>query len=118
MSQKNKKDQARKRHLRIRRRISGSAERPRLAVYRSVKHIYAQIIDDKQRKTLVSASSIEKEIKSKNLSVDASTQVGELMGKKLNDLKISKAVFDRGGYVYHGRVKSLADGIREKGIEF
>ena len=68
--------------------------------------------------TIASASTLSKEVKSKNLSVDTSKEVGELMGKKLNDLKISKAVFDRGGYVYHGRVKSLADGIREKGIEF
>jgi len=75
-------------------------------------------IDDLKQNTIASASTLSKEVKTKNLSTEASKEVGELMGQKLTDLKITKAVFDRGGYIYHGRVKSLADGIREKGIEF
>ena len=107
-----------RRKIRIRKKIIGMENKPRLAVYKSNKNIYVQAIDDLNQVTIASASTLSKEVNSKNLSVDASKKVGELMGKKLNDLKISKAVFDRGGYVYHGRVKSLADGIREQGIEF
>ena len=77
-----------------------------------------QAIDDLKQNTIASASTLSKEVKTKNLSTEASKEVGKLMGQKLTDLKITKAVFDRGGYIYHGRVKSLADGIREKGIEF
>ena len=115
MKVKNKRQQ---RKIRIRKKIKGTASVPRLAVFKSNNNIYVQAIDDLNQVTIASASTLSNEVKSKNLSVDASKEVGELMGKKLNDLKISKAVFDRGGYVYHGRVKSLADGIREKGIEF
>ena len=112
------KDKRIHRKIRIRKKISGTSKVPRLAVFKSNNNIYVQAIDDLNQVTIASASTLSNEVKSKNLSVDASKEVGELMGKKLNDLKISKAVFDRGGYVYHGRVKSLADGIREKGIEF
>ena len=112
------KDKRHHRKIRIRKKINGTASVPRIAVFKSNNNIYVQAIDDLNQVTIASASTLSKELKSKNLSVDTSKEVGELMGKKLNDLKISKAVFDRGGYVYHGRVKSLADGIREKGIEF
>ena len=112
------KDKRHHRKIRIRKKINGTSSVPRLAVFKSNNNIYVQAIDDLNQVTIASASTLSKEVKSENLSVDASKEVGELMGKKLNDLKISKAVFDRGGYVYHGRVKSLADGIREKGIEF
>ena len=112
------KDKRQHRKIRIRKKISGTASVPRIAVFKSNNNIYVQAIDDLNQVTIASASTLSKEVKSKNLSVEASKEVGELMGKKLNDLKISKAVFDRGGYIYHGRVKSLADGIRDKGIEF
>ena len=112
------KDKRHHRKIRIRKKINGTGSVPRIAVFKSNNNIYVQAIDDLNQVTIASASTLSKEVKSKNLSVAASKEVGELMGKKLNDLKISKAVFDRGGYVYHGRIKSLADGIREKGIEF
>ena len=112
------KDKRQHRKIRIRKKINGTSSVPRLAVFKSNNNIYVQAIDDLNQVTIASASTLSKEVNSKNLSVAASKKVGALMGKKLNDLKISKAVFDRGGYVYHGRVKSLADGIREKGIEF
>ena len=112
------KDKRQHRKIRIRKKVNVTASVPRLAVFKSNNNIYVQAIDDLNQVTIASASTLSKEVNSKNLSVDASKKVGELMGKKLNDLKISKAVFDRGGYIYHGRVKSLADGIREKGVEF
>ena len=112
------KDKRQHRKIRIRKKINGTGSVPRLAVFKSNNNIYVQAIDDLNQVTIASASTLSKEVKSENLSVEASKEVGELMGKKLNDLKVSKAVFDRGGYIYHGRVKSLADGIREKGIEF
>ena len=111
-------DSRSKRKIRIRKKVYGDASKPRLAVYKSNKNIYVQAIDDLNQVTIASASTLSKEVKTKTLSTEASKEVGELMGQKLNDLKISKAVFDRGGYIYHGRVKFLADGIREKGIEF
>ena len=87
-------------------------------MFKSNNNIYVQAIDDLNQVTIASASTLSKEVKTKTLSIEASKEVGELMGTKLHDLPISKAVFDRGGYIYHGRVKFLADGIREKGIEF
>ena len=112
------KDKRIHRKIRIRKKISGTSKVPRLAVFKSNNNIYVQAIDDLNQVTIASASTLSKEVKTKTLSTEASKEVGELMGKKLSELKISKAVFDRGGYIYHGRVKSLADGIREKGIEF
>ena len=112
------KDKRQHRKIRIRKKINGTAAIPRLAVFKSNNNIYVQAIDDLKQNTIASASTLSKEVKTKNLSTEASKEVGELMGQKLTDLKITKAVFDRGGYIYHGRVKSLADGIREKGIEF
>ena len=112
------KDKRQHRKIRIRKKINGTANVPRLAVFKSNNNIYVQAIDDINQITIASASTLSKEVKTKTLSIEASKEVGELMGQKLNDLKILKVVFDRGGYIYHGRVKSLADGVREKAIEF
>ncbi len=105
-----------KRHFRIRSKISGTPEVPRLSVFRSNKAIYVQIIDDVNQKTLVSASSKELNLTSNN--IEAATKVGELIGKKAKDAKITEVVFDRGGYVYHGKVKALAEAAREAGLKF
>lgn len=101
---------------RIRKKVNGTAEKPRLSVYRSNSGIYAQIIDDVQGKTLVAASS--RELGLKNLNVDHSKQVGAAIAKKAQDAGISSIVFDRNGYLYHGNVKALADGAREAGLNF
>ena len=107
------------RHVRIRESVKGTAEVPRLNVFRSNKNIFAQIIDDEANKTLVSASSIDKELKLENGSnVEAAIQVGVLLAKRAKEAKITKVVFDRGGYLYHGRVKALAEAARENGLEF
>lgn len=111
----------RKRHLRVRNKIFGTAERPRLNVYRSLNHIYAQIIDDEQGVTLVSVSTLSPDIKEKIKSggnKDAAAEVGKLIAAKARDKGIKKVVFDRGGYIYHGRIKALAEGAREGGLEF
>ena len=110
-----------KKHKKIRNRFSGTAERPRLAVFRSNNHIYAQIIDDTVGNTLVAASTMEKEIKAsveKTNDVAAAAAVGTAIAKKALDKGITEVVFDRGGYLYHGRVKALADAARENGLEF
>ncbi|USB35144.1 50S ribosomal protein L18 [Paenibacillus sp. YPG26] len=110
-----------KRHLRVRKKIQGTAERPRLNVYRSSKHIYAQLIDDVAGVTLVSASTVDKEL-SANIknggSVESARQVGELIAKRAQDKNVKNVVFDRGGYLYHGRIQALADAAREAGLEF
>lgn len=107
------------RHSRIRNKISGTKECPRLNVFRSNNNIFAQIIDDEASKTLVSASSLEKELKIKNGgNVEAAKEVGKLLAEKAKKAKIKKVVFDRGGYLYHGRVKALAEAARENGLEF
>ena len=110
-----------KKHMKIRNRFSGTAERPRLAVFRSNNHVYAQVIDDVAGKTLVSASTLEKDIKAelKNTDdTDAATKVGEIVAKRALEKGIKAVVFDRGGYIYHGKVKALADAAREAGLEF
>jgi large subunit ribosomal protein L18 len=108
-----------KRHLRVRKKVSGTQEKPRLCVYRSEKNIYAQIIDDVAAVTLVSASSIDKEFGDVlGSNKEAAKLVGELIGKRAIEKGIKQVVFDRGGYVYHGRVKELAEGAREAGLEF
>jgi len=113
------KDKRLHRKIRIRKKISGTSTVPRLAVFKSNNNIYVQAIDDLNQVTLAASSTLSKEVKSKNLSNESAKEVwGELLGEKLKDLKINSAVFDRGGYIYHGRIKSLADGIRDKGIEF
>ena len=106
-------------HLRIRKRLRGSPERPRLSVYRSVKHIYAQVVDDQTGRTLVSASSNEKSgtVKAGG-NVAGAKAIGKLVAERARQAGIKKVVFDRGGYLYHGRVKALADAAREGGLEF
>lgn len=109
------------RHQRIRRRLSGTAERPRLAVFRSNQHIVAQAIDDVGHHTLAAASTLEADLKSSLESTsncDASAKVGELVAKRVLALGISQVVFDRGGNLYHGRVKALAEAAREAGLDF
>ena len=108
-------------HRRLRNRISGTAERPRLAVFRSNNHMYAQIIDDTVGNTLVAASTLEKDIKSaleKTNNVDAAAQVGTAIAKKALEKGIKEVVFDRGGYIYQGKVQALADAAREAGLTF
>ena len=107
-----------KRHKRVRAKISGTAERPRLCVYRSLQNIYVQIIDDTCGKTLVSASSVEKDFAEAGGNKEAAKKVGELAAKRALEKGITEVVFDRGGYVYHGRVAALADGAREAGLKF
>lgn len=110
-----------RRHSRIRKKVFGFAERPRLTVYRSLNHIYAQIIDDSGQNTLVAASTLDKELgneKSHKGNIKAAKLVGELIAKKALDKGIKKVVFDRGGYLYHGRVKALAEAARKAGLEF
>ncbi len=107
------------RHDRIRNKVSGTKEIPRLNVFRSNSNIFAQIIDDEAGVTLISASSLEKDLKLSNGgNIEAAIKVGELIAKKAKKAKISKVVFDRGGYLYHGRVKALAEAARENGLEF
>ena len=118
---RNKKDQTRKRHQRVRLKISGDATCPRLAVYRSTKHIYAQLIDDVNKVTLCSASSIDKDLRDKLAhggNIDAAKAVGEAIAKKAKASGIEECVFDRGGFLYHGRVSALADAAREAGLNF
>ena len=110
------------RHARVRRKISGTTERPRLSVFRSLNHIYAQVIDDIKGNTMVSGSTLEPEIK-KDLKANASKKdiaklVGGIVGKRATNVGIKRVVFDRGGYKYHGRVKALAEGAREEGLVF
>ena len=110
-----------KKHIKLRNRFSGTAERPRLAVFRSNNHMYAQIIDDTVGKTLVSASTVEKAVKSeieKTNNVDAATYLGTVIAKRAIEKGISAVVFDRGGFIYHGKVAALADAAREAGLEF
>ena len=108
-----------KRHLRIRQTLKGTAEKPRLSVFRSNSQIYAQIIDDVTGKTLCSASSLDKELKlAHGSNVAAATEVGTLVAKRALALKIETVVFDRGGYLFHGRVKALADAARAAGLKF
>ena len=104
-------------HARIRRRVQGSSERPRLAVFRSLKHIYAQVIDDSKGHTLVSASSAEK-TGSSGGNVAGAKSIGKLIAERARDKGVKTVVFDRGGYLYHGRVKALAEAAREGGLEF
>lgn len=104
-------------HKRIRRRVAGTTDRPRLAVFRSVKHIYAQVIDDAHGRTLAAASSNEKDAKNGG-NVSGAKSVGKLVAERAKDKGIKAVVFDRGGYLYHGRVKALADAARAAGLEF
>jgi len=105
-------------HTRIRRKVRGTAERPRLAIYRSVAHIYAQVIDDSAGKTLASASSVDKGTRTNGGNVAAAKAIGKLVAERAKEKGIKQVVFDRGGYRYHGRVKALADAARAAGLEF
>jgi large subunit ribosomal protein L18 len=105
-------------HRRIRRRVAGTAERPRLAVYRSIAHIYAQVIDDRSGRTLVSASSNDKGASANGGNVAGAKEIGRLIAERAKEKGLTKVVFDRGGYLYHGRIKALADAAREAGLEF
>jgi large subunit ribosomal protein L18 len=110
-----------KRHLRIRKKVKGTPQKPRLAVFKSEKHIYAQIIDDTKGHTLVSASTLDKELRqglSKTYNVEAAKEVGRLIAQRALSLGIKTVVFDRGGFKYHGRIKALADAAREAGLKF
>ena len=107
-----------KRHRRVRGKISGTPERPRLNVFRSGTNIYAQVIDDSKGCTLVSASSLEKGFEGKGSNCEAAAKVGEAIGQRTKDKGIDTVVFDRGGYLYHGRIKALAEGARKAGLEF
>lgn len=117
----NRNKERKRRHLRVRKRISGTAERPRLNVYKSLKHIYAQIIDDTTGNTLVAASTLDPALKGKLESggnKEAARAVGKLIGEKALEKGIKKVVLDRGGYIYHGKIKELAEAAREAGLDF
>lgn len=116
MAKRTKTDQRVARHARIRKRVSGTAERPRLAVYRSLKHIYVQVIDDAKGETLCSASTQEKSVGA-SPNKDGAKAVGLAVGKRALEKGVKKLVFDRGGFRYHGCVASLAEGVREAGVE-
>lgn len=107
-----------RRHLRVRKKISGTAECPRLCVYRSNMNIYAQIIDDVAGKTLVSCSTLDKEVKTKHANKEAAKEIGTLIAKKATEKNIKDVVFDRSGYIYHGVIKELAEAAREGGLNF
>lgn len=107
----------RRRH-RVRRKVSGSTARPRLAVYRSNRYIYAQIIDDIDGRTVVAASSQEADMRGERLTVETAAKVGSLVGQRAKDAGVSAVVFDRSGYKFHGRIKALAEAAREAGLEF
>ena len=116
-----RKEIRRKKHQRVRKAVAGTAERPRLAVFRSLNHIYAQVINDEQGITLVSASSLDPEFKSLEVSggnTEGAQKVGELVAKRALEKGISKVVYDRGGNLYHGRIAAVAEGAREAGLDF
>ena len=121
VTKKSRSEVRAKKHMRVRNRLSGTAEKPRLAVFRSNSHMYAQIIDDTVGNTLVSASTMDKEVKSaceKTNDVQAAAVVGSFIGKRAVAKGIKTVVFDRGGFIYAGKVKALADAAREAGLEF
>ncbi|MDI9634736.1 50S ribosomal protein L18 [Kamptonema cortianum] len=117
MAKRSKTDMRRIRHARIRKKISGTPEQPRLAVFKSGKHIYAQIIDDVAGHTLAAASSVEKGLKADD-TIEGAKRIGKELAKRATEKKIKRVVFDRGGSRYHGAVAGLADGAREGGLEF
>ena len=121
VSKKARNEIREKKHRRLRNRFSGTAERPRLAVFRSNNHMYAQIIDDTVGNTLVSASTLQKDVKAeleKTNNVDAVAYLGTVIAKKAMEKGITSVVFDRGGFIYHGKIKALADAAREAGLNF
>ena len=118
VSKTNRKLERERRHARVRTKISGTAECPRLCVFRSNTNVYAQIIDDTKGITLVQASTLDKEVKTKHSNKEAAKEVGTLVAKRALEKNIKTVVYDRGGYVYHGVVKELAEAAREAGLEF
>ena len=121
VSKKSRSEVRRKKHMKLRNRFSGTAERPRLAVFRSNNHMYAQIIDDVAGNTIVSASTVQADVKeglTKTNNTEAAAKLGEVIAKKALDNGIKTVVFDRGGYIYQGKVKALAEPARESGLEF
>ena len=121
VSKKSRSEVRRKKHMKLRNRFSGTAERPRLAVFRSNNHMYAQIIDDTVGKTLVAASTVEADVKKeleKTNNVDAAAYVGKVIAERAVEKGIKEVVFDRGGFIYQGKVQALADAAREAGLEF
>jgi len=118
MSTINRKSIRRRIHNRIRRKVNGTSERPRLAVHYSNQHIYAQVIDDSTGRTLVSASTMDKSFEKASANVESARQVGSLLAERAKGSNISVVVFDRGGHLYHGKVKALADAAREGGLQF
>ena len=113
-----RKAERERRHARVRNKVSGTADRPRLCVFRSNSNLYAQIIDDVAGNTLVSASTLDKEIKTKKSNIEAAKEVGALIAKRALEKNIKEVVFDRGGYIYHGVIKELAEAAREGGLTF
>jgi len=115
-----KQENRKKRHKRIRAKVSGKAVRPRLCVFRSASHIYAQLIDDEKGKIIASVNDLSSKTESKGQKgkIDKAKEVGKLIARKAIEKKINKAIFDRGGYKYHGRIKALAEGAREEGLKF
>jgi large subunit ribosomal protein L18 len=105
-------------HKRIRRRVPGTPERPRLAVFRSLNHIYVQLIDDQDGRTIAAAASTEKDLRGKGGNLEGAKLIGQKVAERAKEKGITKVVFDRGGYLYHGRVKALAEAAREAGLEF
>jgi large subunit ribosomal protein L18 len=118
MAVSSRKEKRRKIHQRIRRKLGGTSARPRLSVAFSNQHVYAQIVDDEEQKTLIAASTIEKSAERKGASVSAATKVGEVLALRAKEKNISEVVFDRGGFAYHGKVKALADAARAGGLKF
>jgi large subunit ribosomal protein L18 len=119
MAKKSRADVRQAVHRRIRRKVSGTAERPRLSVYRSLNHISAQLIDDVNGRTIAAASTVEKDMRGKTGgNVEAAREVGKLVAERAKAAGIEQVVFDRGGYIYHGRVKGLAEAAREAGLKF
>ena len=118
VSKTNRKLERERRHKRVRTKISGTSECPRLCVFRSNTNVYAQIIDDTKGVTLASASTLDKEVKTKHSNKEAASEVGALVAKRAIEKNIKSVVYDRGGYVYHGVVKELAEAAREAGLEF
>ncbi|MCR4657198.1 MAG: 50S ribosomal protein L18 [Lachnospiraceae bacterium] len=121
VSKKSRTEVRRKKHKRIRNRFSGTAERPRLSVFRSNKHMYAQLVDDNARHTLAAASTVEKEVQAeleKTNNVEAASYLGKVIAKRALDKGITEVVYDRGGFLYHGKIKALADAAREAGLKF
>lgn len=118
MGKQTRSDMRKRRHRRVRVKISGTADRPRLNVFRSINQIYAQLIDDSQGHSIASASSLDPKLKSDVRGIEKARLVGELLGERAKKSGVKQVVFDRGGYRYHGRVKALAEAAREAGLEF